>query len=110
MTHTSKLASALLVLLAVGVAGCGKKIDGPKLEEAIKTGIHDQVKGAEVKSMSCPTDVEAKAGGTFECKGEDKDGTQLVVAVKITDDDGKVSWEIKSAKKPGGDTAPAATH
>lgn len=89
---------AALALASTLLLACGKtKIDHTKVEEAIKSGIKAQVKGGDVKTMTCPSGLEAKTGATFECKGQDADGTDLVIAVTVKDEEGNIAWKIASA-------------
>lgn len=80
----------------LGLVGCKGKIDGEKVEGAIRSGMLEKLK-VEMKSLSCPKDLEAKAGGEFECTGEAKDGDKLVFAINQTDDQGNINWKLKSA-------------
>lgn len=108
---TSLRVLAFLGLSTLGLVACTKKIDGAKLEEAIKTGIQSQVKGADLKSIKCPADQEAKVGATFECKAEDKDGTAITVTVTVKTEDGNVDWKITGTSGgPAPSATPAAHH
>lgn len=103
---TNLVVGTLVAVVSMAAVACGKpKIDNAKLEEAIKTGIHSQVKDASIKSMTCPADVEAKVGGTFECKGQDADGTALTIAVTIKDEQGNVEWKLANAAAPAASSA-----
>jgi hypothetical protein len=103
MSKSVFLACAL-VLGSLALTGCKTKIDGSKVEDAIKSGVKEKV-GAEMKSVTCPKDVEAKAGDSFECKGSAATGEELVFLVTEKDDQGNVDWKVKSVN---GQIAPAA--
>lgn len=91
-------------ILALSLGGCTPKIDGEKAEAAIKTGFKTQT-GQELKTLTCPRDVVAKANATFPCKGQTTDGTDVVITVTIKDEAGNVAWEVTSV---GGQTGSAA--
>lgn len=103
--NTPLLRSFAVVALftCLGLVGCKGKIDGQKVEEAIKSGMMEKIK-VELKTISCPKDLEIKSGGEFECTGEAKDGEKLVFAVSQTDDQGNVNWKVKSVN---GEAAPS---
>ena len=67
---------APLPLAAVVLAACGTtEIDIEKAKTLITDAVTDQI-GAEVDTVECPAEVEAKAGGTFECTVTATDGTK----------------------------------
>jgi pyrroline-5-carboxylate reductase len=55
------------VVPAIAVAGCATTIDNGKAEQLIRNSINS-TGHAKVKSVSCPSGVTAKAGGTFTCQ------------------------------------------
>lgn len=78
---------------ALAVAGCTTMIDNGKAETLIRNSI-DSGGHAKVKSVSCPSGVTAKAGGTFTCQltvtatdGTEHSGT---VTLHMTDNKGHV--------------------
>ena len=84
----------LIILLAgaTAVAGCGTKtIDDGKAEKAIKAEVARQA-GADVRSVSCPDDVEPEKGGTFTCRVTGTDGSAGDVNVTQKDDEGRVRF------------------
>jgi hypothetical protein len=85
--------AAIAVVPAFLLAGCTKTIDNSGAEKLIRNSI-DSAGKAKVKSVSCPSDVTAKAGGTFDCKlsvtladGSEHSGT---VTVHMDDANGHV--------------------
>ena len=58
------LATALVPAFAL--VGCASTLNTSKLEDNIKKDIQSQ--GGKANSVSCPSDVTAKAGNTFTCK------------------------------------------
>ena len=82
-----------LVALTALAAGCGASVlDAAQVNERIAAQIEQQT-GAEVASVSCPSDVEAKAGGTFTCTVTGTDGSEASIAVVQTSGDGDLSFD-----------------
>jgi hypothetical protein len=79
-----------LALAALIISGCSKSIDSAKAEKFIAKSVSAQV-GAQVKSVSCPQDLTAKKGETFECTVTAVDGTTGKTRVTEKDDQGNVS-------------------
>ena len=95
MTSATRLSTlAALALATLGIAACGTTtIDTDKAESEITKQLDKQVgKGAKV---SCPSDIEAKKGDTFNCTATDPDGNKATIVVTQKDDEGNVSWELK---------------
>jgi uncharacterized lipoprotein len=86
---------AVAALSIVALAGCGEK--------TLKTSqIEDQLKsqaGAAVKTVSCPDDVKAEKGGTFNCEVTLASGQKGQVKVTQTDDNGNVHVEAVKPSK-----------
>ncbi len=86
---------ALALLPAFALAGCSTTIDNGKAESLIRQSV-SQAGNFKVKSVSCPSGVTAKAGGTFTCKltvtsasgGSEHSGT---VTIHMEDSKGHVS-------------------
>jgi hypothetical protein len=85
-----RISLGLLALTAVVLGGCSKTIDSPKAERFIAKSVREQV-GADVKSVSCPSDITAKKGDTFECTVTGADGTSGKAVVTEKDDEGNVA-------------------
>ena len=82
--------SGLALAASLAVLGCGETvIDGGKLTKFVGKTVSDQA-GVRVKSVTCPEDVKAKKGGTFNCTVLAKDGTKGAVKVVQNDDKGNV--------------------
>lgn len=96
--HLRTLAAlAMLTMTGFGVAGCGTTtINVDKAETAIAAGLEKQT-GATNVTVSCPDEVEAKTGGTFECTAKTGEET---AKVKVTqkDDKGNINWELVANK------------
>ena len=84
---------AALAALALGVfplAGCGETvIDSAKTEAAIEENLEKSV-GQRVSSVECPSGVEVKKGGTFECTVKLKSGKTETATLKILNSEADV--------------------
>jgi uncharacterized lipoprotein len=90
----ARLVSVLSAVALLGLTGCGtKKLNTGKLEGKIKDGIEQQ-SGVKVKSLSCPSDVKAKKGDTFNCKATTTGGQTATVKVTQKDDKGNVRYSV----------------
>lgn len=81
---------SLIALASLGLflAACGEKtIDTNAAEETIVDLIAEET-GFEADDMSCPEDVEAEAGATFECTFTGPEGP-YVASVEVTEVDGE---------------------
>jgi hypothetical protein len=85
--------AAAAVLPALLLTGCTKTIDNSGAEKLIRNSINS-AGNVKVQSVSCPSDVTAKAGGSFDCKlsvtapdGSTHSGT---VTVHMDDSNGHV--------------------
>lgn len=89
-----RLAATLsLLALTALAAGCGASVlDTAQVNERIAAQIEQQT-GAEVASVTCPSDVEAKDGGTFTCAVTGTDGSKASIAVAQTSGDGDLSFD-----------------
>jgi len=90
----------LPVLAATALGGCsfGSTIDSDKAEKEITKGFEQQVPGSEVKSLSCPDDVEAKKGETAKCVITLGDGKKGTINVRVLNDDGDIRWNVGGLK------------
>ncbi len=89
-----------MVLLAIVLAGCGgsskpKAVDATSVEQAIRTDVVRQ--GGTLKTITCPGDVEAKAGAQFDCAIVLDDGSKAVAHVTMTTTD---RFDFTTAKTP----------
>ena len=78
--------------MVVVLAGCGETtINTGKGERFITKEVETQL-GAKVKSVKCPSDVEPKKGGTFDCTVTGDDGTKGIAKVTQKDAKGNVRF------------------
>ena len=78
---------ATMVALAVLIAGCGSTIKPDGAAQSVADLVKKQT-GFEPKDVKCPEGVEAKVGGTFECKFTGPEGTEYTADMRITKVDG----------------------
>lgn len=87
----ARVITAALAVTVLG-AGCTPTLDTEGLEEQILSLLEERG-GSAVTSVDCPEDVEAEAGGSFECTATGEDG-EWVVSVTQVDDEGNVEIEV----------------
>ncbi|ORB68743.1 DUF4333 domain-containing protein [Mycolicibacterium tusciae] len=74
---------ATMVALAVLIAGCGSTIKPDGAAQSVADLVKKQT-GFEPKDVKCPEGVEAKVGGTFECKFTGPEATEYTADMRIT--------------------------
>jgi hypothetical protein len=79
------------LLAAAVVTGCGTttEIDHAKAENLIRRSVKELGRTA-VKTVSCPSGVEAKKGSTFTCHATLANGTRGTVTIHIVNDQGRI--------------------
>lgn len=92
-------ALAALLLMAFPAAGCGETvIDAAKTEAAIEQNLEESV-GQKISSVECPSDVEVKAGQSFDCAVSLAGGKEETATLKILNEDADVEvTNLKPAK------------
>jgi hypothetical protein len=87
----------LVAMLAVAIACTRTRtLDAGELNQRIATDMESTL-GIQDASVSCPDDVPAEAGRTFDCTATNPDGTTLTIEVTQTDDQGRVSYKVAGA-------------
>lgn len=96
-----RLALTVGVVLALALVACGPvKLDMEKVKSSIQSGVQSQI-GLNVQSISCPSEIEAKAGATFSCSVKTNDlNEDLSIEVTQNDSKGNVSWQTKYQVAP----------
>jgi archaellum component FlaG (FlaF/FlaG flagellin family) len=90
----------LVAIVAVAVAGActrTRTLDASELNQRIATDMQAKKLADEGVVVSCPDDVPAEAGRTFDCTGTNPDGTTLTIQVTQTDDQGHVTYKVVGA-------------
>jgi Domain of unknown function (DUF4333) len=105
MTHRfgTRLGAAVLVgAVALQLTGCSATIKSKSTirpEGAAKsvTDLVSEQTGFQPTDVTCPSDVEAKVGGEFECHFTGPEGKPYTAHMKITKIDGEdVIFDIKT--------------
>jgi hypothetical protein len=100
MTIRSRFASIAVVFgLSAFAFGCNVKKG--EIEDSIKKTMKE--KNVTMKSVSCPGDMKAKVGSTYECSGETDDGEKVTFKVEATDFTGGAKWELNGKIYDGSD-------
>jgi len=106
-TQSSKLrvigAGCAAALAAAALAACGGYDQGEaetQIDEKLSSQV-DEAVGSPISSVSCPGDVELKAGETFDCTATLENGKELTVNSEITDDDGNATFNISPEELQG---------
>jgi hypothetical protein len=90
----------VVVLIAAALAGCGgssgpKTVDPASVQQAIRTDVVRQ--GGKLQTITCPADVKAEPGITFDCAIVLDDGSKAVAHVTMTTTD---RFDFTTAKVP----------
>ncbi len=98
MKSYATLAIALMLTACKTQFEYGKiyQIDHTKVEESIRANFKEQVKDATLKTVTCPSGIEAKAQGTFECKAVEESGMIATITVTMNNDTGNIGWKVTS--------------
>jgi hypothetical protein len=96
-----KLFFALIAITAaVALAGCGSTTIDKKKAEDLARQVADSGT-VKTKSISCPSNVKVKRGGTFSCDLVYTDGTKGTITLHMNDDKGNVSTKGTDIKIQG---------
>ena len=87
--------SPSILVLSVAAVGCAPStLDTDQLERRLERQVAERLR-VEAVVAECPADIEARAGGRFDCtiraRGEE---SGLRIVVTQLDADGNVTWEI----------------
>jgi hypothetical protein len=91
---------ATLAVAAIALAGCSfstTEIDAGQAEKFVRGAFEKPP-----RSVTCPSGVEAKKGGTLTCKAVDSTGKRYEVTLHMSDDEGHVTVGSKDFKPVGG--------
>ena len=84
-----------LLLVLMGLAGCGGSVDPKATEKALKEELAKQGVGS-LKEVSCPSGM--KAGQKFDCTGIFESGIGFRIPVEQKIEGNSLVWEIPSIK------------
>ena len=93
LRHARLGALGLAALPALAIAGCTSTIDPSSAQDFVKRTFTQH--GIKVNSVSCPDNVDEKAGNSFSCKLSvtDSSGTHTgTVTIHQTDSSGHVTF------------------
>jgi Domain of unknown function (DUF4333) len=90
--------SILFVAVVTLVGGCSrtKTLDGEQLDQMIASDMQTKLNLQGV-TVSCPDDVPAEAGRTFQCTATGQDGAAMTIEVTQTDDQGRITYKVVGA-------------
>jgi Domain of unknown function (DUF4333) len=79
---------------ALAASGCGTEtVNTDKAASEIEKGIREQLNIRNVE-VTCPDDVEAKEGDTFDCTARAQ-GESATISVTQQDDEGNIRWKLE---------------
>ncbi len=88
--------TATVLLLAIVAAACSKTLKIDQLEPQLEDQLNTQLQTSGI-TVSCPSDVKAETGATFDCTGTLPNGDTLTIRVTQKDDNGNVTWKLVDA-------------
>jgi Domain of unknown function (DUF4333) len=94
MTLLGRLAALALVATAVSfaAAGCGgTELDATKTEELVKEDV-EEVRGAKVASVDCPSGIEVAPKTNFTCEVRLSSGKTETAKLQIRDEDANLNF------------------
>ncbi len=99
MRHLVRIGLVLAVALAViALSACSvsfggsDQIDHKKAETLLRDNLHPNSGSPKLTSISCPSGVKIKKGGTFDCTVSFADGSTSTVTIHMTDSSGRISF------------------
>jgi uncharacterized protein DUF4333 len=94
------LASLAATSLAFAACGGDDSVSSSEIEEKAKTSLSKEV-GQTPKSISCPSDLDAKEGEKETCTLTDNEGNTYDMTAEITSVDGdNVEFHFQVADQP----------
>ena len=97
LSQTRRIAAGASALGAVlALTGCSTEIDSGKAANLVTRMFNHKP-----KSVSCPTGVTAKKGGTFQCRATEPDGTKYVITIHMTNSSGNVEVGPNDVRQVG---------
>jgi len=88
-----------LAALAAAAVSCTKPLDTSELQTTLERQLEAEL-GTTGLTVSCPTDVEVRKGGKFDCSVSKTGSPSLRVEITQTDEKGNVTWKVVGASTP----------
>jgi hypothetical protein len=88
-----------LATVTVAATGCGDVIDNTKVENQLKAQVEHA--GIQLKGVSCPDNVDAKAGQKFNCTVTTAKGTEVKLNGEVKTSKGLVDFNSADLQKLG---------
>jgi predicted small lipoprotein YifL len=79
----------LCLAILLTFAGCGEKTVIPESAEESVVDVVSEDTGFRPDDVSCPSDVKAEAGKTFNCQFTGPEGEPYIARMRITDVEGE---------------------
>jgi hypothetical protein len=89
----------VLATATVAATGCGDVVDNTKVQNQLKAQV--QGAGVQLKGVSCPDNVDAKAGQKFDCTVTTAKGTEVKLHGEVKSDKGLVNFNSADLQKLG---------
>jgi hypothetical protein len=88
------LPGVVLAVTLAALGGCGEdKVNADEVEQGIEQDLSSAT--TEIRSVSCPDDVEKQKGATFECTAKLTDGGKATIVVEQTTAAGTYEYSYK---------------
>jgi hypothetical protein len=104
------VATVFLGVALLSACSTTRSLNTTDVQNAISLGLTEQIGGKY--TVSCPSDIEAKTGGTFVCDvTDDTTGQKAKVTGTQDDDQGHFTWSVDggSSASPAPSAAPSAS-
>jgi hypothetical protein len=92
-TRRKPVRSAVIACLAIALAGCSASAGGTTIDKKKAEDVARKVADSgtiRLKSVSCPSGLDAKKGADFDCDLVYEDGTKGTITIHQTDDSGGI--------------------
>lgn len=90
-------ASLGILCFAIWLVGCGESTVVPEGAEKSVVDVVSRKTDFRPKDVRCPSGVEAKVGGTFDCRFTGPEGVPYVAHMKILEVDGeRVLFKVRT--------------
>jgi hypothetical protein len=101
MVARSLRAAATVAVLACVGSACTKSLDTSSVVPELQRVLVRQY-GLTDPTVSCPGNVQVRAGATFTCTGTDASGVAFTFTLTQKNDRGSLAWKVTSVTAPDG--------